>query len=223
MDLDDLFDVGNQPKIKLKGSTPRHVHIDLAKDAAPSSAQIADVLQDDPGDCPYGSPDEEGVPEDMADLDVDVATRAKTAAEAHDAYTSAKATYDLERSQLQKEVDEKLAKLKEAMLAAKTAREEAVAALGAAMKKDKITTIPMTDRPDIRIKSGKGKKLGITKKWLVDPEHVAVKAYEEALAGEPSIKTGKEFATKIWDEQPKSEASETVVVPDAYEDEPDHN
>lgn len=220
MDLDDLFDVGDQPKVKLKGTEPRHVHIDLAvTPPEPNSAQIADVLADD---CPYGSPDEEGEPED-GDLDVDIATRATQAAQAHDAYAAAKAAYDVERSELQKEMDGKLAKLKETMVAAREAEAEARAALGAAMKKDKITTIPMTDRPNIKIKVKKGSKKGITRGWLVDPENVAVKAYEEALKGEPTIKTGKEFATKIWDSQPKSEDSETVTVPDAYEDEPDHN
>ena len=215
MELDDLFEL---PKVRLKGASPKKT---APEPAGPTtSKKIAEALDDEPK------------PQDEADLDVDIATRAKTAAAAHDAYAAAKAAYDMERDRLRDEAEEKLAKLKEAMVGAKVTRDEAVGSLGAAMKKDKITTIPMTDRPDIRIKPIKGSKKGITRKWLVDPENVVVKAYDAARRGQDSFeeddgsvfvvpKSGKDFAVKVWNEQPKSEDTETVIVPDPYEDEPD--
>jgi len=230
MDLDDLFDVDDtRPKVKIKGTEPRHVHIDLAVGPEPTSARIVEALDTDPGDCPYGSSDEpepelEPEPEPLdGDLDVDIATRARAAAQAHDAYAEAKSTYNDERSRLQKKMDEELLKLRLAMTSAGEAEAEALKALEIAMEKDGITTIPMTDRPDIKTKVSKGSKKGITRNWLVDPENIAVKAYDEALAGEPTIMSGKDFAGKLWDAQPKSEGNKTIIIPDAYEDEPDHN
>ena len=222
MDLDDLFDLGDdlQNKVKLKADAPRHVHIDLAlSPAEPSSAQIADTLDIEPGDCPYGGSEESEAQD--GDLDVDIATRAKLAAQAHDAFAASKAAYDVAKARIQLEVDAKLADLRENMSSAREAEAETLEALRTAMEKGGITTIPMTDRPDIKLKVRKGTKKGITRGWLVDPENVAVKAYEEALAGTPTIKTGKEFAGKVWDAQPKSEDSHTVTIPDVYEDEPE--
>jgi hypothetical protein len=217
MDLDDLFDLGDDLQAKvLAKAAPQAVD--------PTSDAIADLLKDEPEDCPYGSPDEPkpeaGKPEDP-DLGDDIATRAKAAALAHDAFRAAKTAHDDERSKLQKETDTKLATLRQNMASAQEVASEATQALSVAMGKEKITAIPMTDRPDIKIKVKKGSKKGITRGWLVEPENIAVKAYEEALAGEPTFKTGKDFAGKLWDSQPKSEDSQTVTIPDAYEDEPD--
>ena len=224
MDLDDLFDV---PKVRLRIPAPPPKTATAAAPAAATpvvpdiAADIADMLEDD---CPYpgGGPEAPGEPED-GDLEPDIADRARAAAKAHDAYAVAKAAFDEERSRLQKEADDKLTTLKATLSSALEIKIETESALGTAMKKGKITTIPMTDRPDIKLKTKAGSKQGIKKGWLVDPENMAVKAYEEALAGEPTFKSGVDFASKLWDSQPKSEATQTLTIPDAYEDEPDHS
>ena len=77
------------------------------------------------------------------------------------------------------------------------------------MKKEKITKIPMSDRPDIKVKTTPGKKKPITLTWLKDPEGIVVKTY-----GEAAPKT-------IWDGAPRTDPKTTVEVPDRYEDEPE--
>jgi len=223
MDLDDLFDA---PKVRLNipaPPPPKIVSSPASTAVTPVvpdiAADIADMLDDD---CPYpgGGPGLPGEPED-GDLEPDIADRARAAAKAHDVYAAAKAAFDEERSRLQKDIDEKLATLKAIMSGALSVKIETEVALETAMKNGKITTIPMTDRPDIKLKTKAGSKQGIKKGWLVDPENLAVKAYEGALNGSPLFKSGVDFAGKLWDSQPKSEGSQTLTIPDAYEDEPD--
>lgn len=219
MELGDIFDLKGQPKIRLKGELKtRAPATSLTGDESSKQEAVKEGLRQAKAGEFVDAPDVEA--KDPY-LDLDIATCAKEAAHAHDAFAAAKAAYDMERSGLQEEVDRKLATLKKIMVEAGEARAEAVAALRSAMGRDKITTIPMTDRPDIRIRPIKGARKGITRKWLMDPDNLPIKAYEEALDGNASIKTGEEFASKVWESQPKSEDSESVVIPDPYEDEPD--
>lgn len=223
-ELDVLFDGPPKPRpkgVRLRGSfkvkeePPAH-EPEQPVDFEPvdeTSAEVAEAL------APAAKPPAEPV---SGDLEVDVRDRARQAAKAHDALSAAKAAYDQRRSRLQKKMDEELESLKAQVVEARTREAEAREALHKAMAADKVTRIPMKDRPDIHVKKRKGAKKGITKGWLVDAEGVAVKSYNKALAGEPEFASGEEFAKKIWDSQPKSEDTSEVIIPDPYEDEPDH-
>ena len=157
-----------------------------------------------------------------ANLETSVADRAAVAAEAHDSYIAAKAAYDDKSDELRATAEGSLATLYKALRLAGEAEKEAVTALDRAMEKAGITNIPMTDRPDVKVKITKGGKSGITRKWLMDPEGVAIKTLDTAMKGEEPKTTATEVAKKIWDSQPKSADKKKVIIPDRYEDEPDH-
>jgi len=135
--------------------------------------------------------------------------RAKAAADAHDAEKAVRAAYDNERGRLQQELDHQLATLGEQWQRAKTLRDEAVSALEVAMKAEKITKIPMTDRQDIKTKDIPGKRKQITLTWLKEPEGVVVKTY------------GMGAPQTIWNAVPKSASRTVIEIPDRYEDEPE--
>jgi hypothetical protein len=154
-------------------------------------------------------------------LSDDLARKAQAAAQAHDALAAAQAALDEEKDVIQKEMAPRLAPLIGAVAAARTARTETLTALGEAMEADKITTIPMTDRPDIKVKVSKGRKKSISKKWLTDAEGPPIKTFDQVLAGDSGFKTGREVAEEIWKVVPTGKDTQEVVVPDRYEDEPD--
>lgn len=147
--------------------------------------------------------------------------KANAAAEAHDSATAASGALQQARSQLQKELDLKLASLVEQNDVAQNQRIEAIKALQSAMEEEKITKIPMSERPDITIKVTKGGKKRISKTWLVNPENVVVKSFEAALKGEKTFASGKEAAEGIWSQSPKNDDKTAVVISDRYDDEPD--
>lgn len=132
----------------------------------------------------------------------------KEATKASDAARAAKAALDYEKGELTAKLDKKIAPLKEAWKTAETARKEAEEALLRVMQAEKVSKIPMDDRPEIKIKVTPGKKKPITRKWLADPEGVVVKTFGAKAPG------------VIWDAVPKSDGKTEVVVPPPYEDEP---
>lgn len=134
---------------------------------------------------------------------------ARAAAEAVDAETAARAALDARKDVLQAKLEQELADLSKAYNDAKIKRSEAEALLLKVMGVEKITRIPMDDRPDIQIKVTPGKKQNITKTWLDDPEGVVVKTYGPAA---PDV---------IWNAVPKGKPKTDVIVPAKYDDEPD--
>lgn len=191
MDLNDIFD---NPIVRLKPSAPRHAHVDLAKSpgVTPESTKPITTNALD------------------GDLPVNVADVVKAAAAAHDAASEAKAAYDAERCRLQEKMDDSLSVLAEASKAAQELKRETCKALDAVMEAERITNIPMTDRPDVKVKVTKGRKGRITKKWLCDADGPVTKAY------------GADAGAKIWASVPNDKDKREVIIPDRYEDEPDH-
>lgn len=142
-------------------------------------------------------------------LSDDTRQAAQTAADAVDAEAATKAALDVKRDVLQAKMEQELLDLEKAYKDAKTRRIEAEAVLMKVMGIEKITKIPMDDRPDIQIKTIPGRKKNITKSWLDDPEGVVVKTYG---AGAPDV---------IWGAVPKDPSRTEVIVPSKYDDEPD--
>jgi hypothetical protein len=188
MDLNDIFD---KPIVRLKPSAPRHTPVDLAKTPkTPNPPKTSGALD--------------------GDLPVKVADVVKAAAAAHDAASEAKAAYDAERCRLQEKMDDSLTALAEASKLAQETSRETRKALEAVMEAEGITNIPMTDRPDVKVKVTKGRKGRITKKWLCDTDGPVAKAY------------GAKAGPKIWASVPNEKDKREVIIPDRYEDEPDH-
>lgn len=138
----------------------------------------------------------------------DLRDAARSAADAADAESAAKAALDLRRGELQAKMDVELTWLKEAHKAAATTLHEAEGRLKTLMEVEKISRIPMDDRPDIRLKVVPGTKRDITKTWLSEPEGVVVKTY------------GPDAPKVIWDAVPRSDPRTDVIIPARYEDEP---
>ncbi len=155
-------------------------------------------------------------------LSEDLTARVKTAVEAHDVAKAAQASFDNERARLEQELEDKLGSEAAKWKVAREASKEALDALAVAMKKEKITQIPLTDRPDIKIKVTKGRKKSVTRTWLVDPKEIVVKSFDAALKGEKPFANGVEAAKKIWAGVPSGESKSEVIIPSRYEDEPDH-
>ena len=141
-------------------------------------------------------------------LSEDVQKAARAAANAADAEATAKAALDVERGEIQAKVDQKLEPLNKALRDAREARKEAEDFLMKVMTAEKITKIPMDDRPEIKIKVTPGRKKPVTRKWLAEPEGVVVKTYGAAAPG------------IIWEAIPRTDPTTTVIVPARYEDEP---
>lgn len=138
------------------------------------------------------------------ELDAAVKAAARTA----DAARAAKAALDQSSSDLMADLNKRLEPLKAALNVAEKLRKESEIALLRVMEIEKVSKIPMDDRPEIKIKITPGGKKPITKTWLSDPEGVVVKTYGP---GAPSV---------IWDAVPSKEAKTEVLIPPPYEDEP---
>lgn len=187
--LMDIFDDESNPENhpEMPVATPPWADSEsVKKDVAPSTGAI------------YGS-----------ELPDEVRQAAQNAAQAADDVAEAKAALDYEKGIQRAKLDKLLDPLEKSLKAARDACTEASSHLMKVMKAEKITKIPMDDRPEISIKVTPGRKGSITLKWLSDPEGVVVKKY-----GPLAPKT-------IWDAVPRTQPKADVVIPPRYEDEPE--
>lgn len=143
------------------------------------------------------------------DLPEQVANAVGQALKASDEARATKAALDAQKEEIAATLERKLAPLTKSYKDAQERLKEAEQVLLKVMQAEKISKIPLDDRPEIKIKVTPGRKLSVTRKWLADPEGVVVKTYGPSAPG------------VIWDAVPRSEERTEVVIPPPYEDEPD--
>lgn len=143
------------------------------------------------------------------DLPEAVSSAVSQALKAADEARATKAALDAQKEEIKATLDRKLAPLNKSYKDAQERLKEAEGVLLKAMQAEKISKIPLEDRPEIKIKVTPGRKLSITRKWLADPEGIVVKTYGPSAPG------------VIWDAVPRSEERTEVVIPPPYEDEPE--
>jgi hypothetical protein len=176
--------------------------LDIFDDGAPKAAKAEDVAAS-PKVAKRDNPPPPGVSREVAgELPDHLVTGAQAAASAHDDAAAADAIFRVAEERLRKQLALDLAELKARRLEALETLSESLDGLLSNMDKANVSRIPMTDRPDIVVKTTAGKRKSITKKWLVETY-------------------GNEEAKKIWDAVPTGEPKREVIIPDRYDDEPE--
>ena len=135
------------------------------------------------------------------DTPFDLAGKASSVAEAADRAAEASLRYKARREELLRGIESQLAPLKSSLDQTSKSYDTAKQELMDQMNAAGLTKLPMLGRDPIRIRTSKGRKKSITKKWLTS-------------------EFGTQTGDSIWDRVPTGPDSRDLVVPSPYDDQP---